>query len=66
MLAEATKSALTKVSEAIQDKELPAMYLLGEKYVDAMQQIGGSANAKIVVLPADIPAAVRGLMNNTK
>ena len=66
VLAEATKSALTKVSEAIQDKELPAMYLLGEKYVDAMQQIGGSANAKIVVLPADIPAAVRGLMNNTK
>ena len=66
VLAEATKSALTKVSEAIQDKELPAMYLLGEKYVDAMQQIGGSANAKIVVLPADIPAAVRGLINNTK
>ena len=66
VLAEATKSALTKVSEAIQDKELPAMYLLGEKYVDAMQQIGGSANAKIVVLPADIPAAVRGMMNNTK
>ena len=28
VLAEATKSALTKVSEAIQDKELPAMYLL--------------------------------------
>ncbi|MDC0088906.1 paraslipin [Porticoccaceae bacterium] len=66
VLAEATKAALTKVSDAIQDKELPAMYLLGEKYVEAMRQIGESDNAKIVVLPADIPAAVRGIMNNTK
>ena len=27
------------------------MYLLGEKYVEAMRQIGESDNAKIVVLP---------------
>ncbi len=66
VLAEATKTALTKVSDAIQDKELPAMYLLGEKYVSALQQVGKSDNAKIVVLPADIPAAVRGLMSNAK
>ena len=66
VLAEATKSALTKVNEAIQDKELPAMYLLGEKYVEAIRQMGSSTNAKLVVLPADIPAAVRGIMNNTK
>ncbi len=66
VLAEATKSALSKVNEAIQDKELPAMYLLGEKYVEAIRQMGSSSNAKLVVLPADIPAAVRGIMNNTK
>ena len=66
VLAEATKTALTKVSDAIQDKELPAMYLLGEKYVEALRQMGQSNNAKVVVLPADIPAAVRGIMNNTK
>ena len=66
VLAEATKTALTKVSNAIQDKELPAMYLLGEKYVEALRQMGQSENAKVVVLPADIPAAVRGIMNNTK
>jgi len=66
VLAEATKTALTKVSDAIQDKELPAMYLLGEKYVEALRQMGQSENAKVVVLPADIPAAVRGIMNNTK
>ena len=66
VLAEATKAALTKVNEAIQDKELPAMYLLGEKYVEALSEMGNSSNAKLVVLPADIPAAVRGIMNNTK
>ncbi len=66
VLAEATKSALTKVNEAIQDKELPAMYLLGEQYIDAMKAMSNSPNAKVVVLPADLPAAVRGIMNNTK
>ncbi len=66
VLAEATKEALTKVNEAIQDKELPAMYLLGEKYVEAIRDMSKSPNSKLVVLPADIPAAVRGLMSNTK
>ena len=66
VLAEATKTALSKVNEAIQDKELPAMYLLGEKYIEAVRDMSDSNNAKLVMLPADIPAAVRGIMNNTK
>ena len=66
VLAEATKTALSKVNEAIQDKELPAMYLLGEKYIDAMKSMSKSPNSKLVILPADILAAVRGIMNNTK
>ena len=66
VLAEATKSALEKVNEAIQDKELPAMYLLGEKYVDALNDMAQSDNSKILLLPGDIPAAVRSIMNNTK
>ena len=66
VLAEATKTALSKVNEAIQDKELPAMYLLGEKYIEAIKSMAKSENSKLIVLPADIPAAVRGIMNNTK
>ncbi len=66
VLAEATKTALGKVNEAIGDKELPAMYLLGEQYIDAMKEMSSSSNAKMVVIPADIPAAVRGIMNNQK
>ena len=66
VLAEATKSALSKVNDAIQDKELPAMYLLGEQYIEAMKTMSNSPNSKLVVLPADLPAAVRGIMNNAK
>jgi regulator of protease activity HflC (stomatin/prohibitin superfamily) len=64
VLAEASQRAIQKGTEAIQDKELPAMFILGERYVEAIRQMSGSANAKIVVVPADIPAAVRGLMGN--
>ncbi|MDY6844889.1 MAG: SPFH domain-containing protein [Thermodesulfobacteriota bacterium] len=66
VLAEATQKAIQKVTEAIQDKELPAMYLLGEKYVEAVNNISSSQNSKIVLLPADIPAAVRGIMSATE
>ena len=62
VLAEATQMAIEKVTKAIEDKELPAMYLLGEKYVDAVKNMAGSDNAKLVVLPADLPAAVKGIM----
>jgi regulator of protease activity HflC (stomatin/prohibitin superfamily) len=63
VLAEATREAIEKVTVAIQDKELPAVYLLGERYVEALRELGQSANSKLVVLPADLPAAVRGLMS---
>ena len=64
VLAEATKEAIEKVTVAIADKELPAVYMLGERYVEAMKQMAESDNSKVVVLPADIPAAVRGIMNS--
>jgi len=63
VLAEATRQAIQKVTDAIQGQELPAVYLLGEKYVDSLQKMANSDNAKMVVLPADIPAAVRGLIS---
>ena len=62
VLAEATKSAIEKVTQAIEEKELPAMYLLGEKYVEAINKISSSDNAKTIVLPADLQAAVKGLL----
>ncbi|MCC6302661.1 MAG: SPFH/Band 7/PHB domain protein [Gammaproteobacteria bacterium] len=63
VLAEASQTAIDKVSQAVRDQELPAVYLLGEKYIEAVKHLSGSPNAKIVVLPADLPAAVRGIMS---
>ncbi|HEB27078.1 MAG TPA: paraslipin, partial [Porticoccus sp.] len=37
VLATATQEAIEKVTAGIQDKELPAMYLLGERYVEAIR-----------------------------
>ena len=39
-----------------------AVFLLGDRYVNMMQKLASSPNAKMVVLPADLPAALRGLM----
>ncbi len=63
ILADASQAAIQYVSEAIQGNELPVMFLLGEKYVEAVKEISTSGNAKIVMLPADIPAAVKGVMS---
>ncbi|MBR9829417.1 MAG: SPFH/Band 7/PHB domain protein [Oceanospirillales bacterium] len=62
VLAEASQAAIEKVTSAIQGNELPVMYLLGEKYVEAIKDMSQGENAKIVLLPGDIPAAVRGIM----
>jgi regulator of protease activity HflC (stomatin/prohibitin superfamily) len=62
VLAEANQRAIQKVTEAIQNNELPVMFLLGEKYIEAVRNVSASQNAKVILLPADIPAAVRGIM----
>jgi regulator of protease activity HflC (stomatin/prohibitin superfamily) len=62
VLAEASQLAIQKVAEAIRDNDLPVMYLLGDKYVDSIKSMAASDNAKIVLLPGDIPGTVRGLM----
>jgi regulator of protease activity HflC (stomatin/prohibitin superfamily) len=61
-LAQASSKAITDISEAIKDRDLPALFLLGDRYVNMMQKLAASQNSKLVVLPADLPAAIRGLM----
>lgn len=62
ILAEASQKAIEKVSSAIGDQELPVMYLLGEKYIGSIEQMSLSDNSKMVVLPADLQATLKGLM----
>jgi hypothetical protein len=54
------------VTDAIPDKELPALYLLGEKYITSIKELGASNGAKVVVLPADIMKAVGGLLGGNR
>lgn len=63
VLAQASQAAIQKVSQAVQNNELPVMYLLGERYIEAVKDISTSQNSKVIVLPADVPAAVRGIMS---
>jgi regulator of protease activity HflC (stomatin/prohibitin superfamily) len=62
VLADASRVAIEKVSGAISDKELPAFYLLGERYIDAVKELSGSDNAKTILLPADLPKAIEGFL----
>jgi regulator of protease activity HflC (stomatin/prohibitin superfamily) len=62
ILAQASQRSIQLVTEAIGDKEMPVIYLLGEKYVDAMHAVANSDNAKTIIFPADIPGAIRGMM----
>lgn len=64
VLAEASQQAIQKVTEAIQNHELPVVYLLGEKYVEAIKSVSTASNSKVVLLPSDIPAAVRGILGS--
>jgi len=62
MLAEASAEAIRRVTSAIGQQTAPMRYLLGEKYVAALEKLGDSPNARIVVLPADLQEALRGLL----
>jgi regulator of protease activity HflC (stomatin/prohibitin superfamily) len=66
VLAEASQMAIQKVTEAIGENEIPVMYLIGEKYVDAIKRLSTSDNAKVVLLPAEIPTAIRGMLSGAK
>lgn len=62
ILAEASQTAINKVSSAIGENDTAVVYLLGEKYVAAMEALATSENGKTIVMPADIPLAIRGLL----
>jgi regulator of protease activity HflC (stomatin/prohibitin superfamily) len=61
-LATASAEAIRLVTDAIPDKELPALYLLGEKYIASIKELAASNGSKVVVLPADIMKSVEGLL----
>ena len=62
MLAEASAESIRRVTAAVGTETAPMLFLLGEKYIASLERMGSTDNAKIVVLPADLQEAVRGLI----
>jgi regulator of protease activity HflC (stomatin/prohibitin superfamily) len=60
-LAKASAESITLIRDAIGSDIGPATYLLGERYITAMEAMATSPNAKMILLPADIKESVRGL-----
>jgi len=61
-LAQASAEAISMIGNSIQDKELPALFLLGDRYIDSLKKLSESQNSKFVVYPADLQKAFRGIM----
>jgi regulator of protease activity HflC (stomatin/prohibitin superfamily) len=60
-LAESSSAAIQKVAQAMGDRDTPMLYLLGEKYILALDRLAASGNSKIVLLPADLQETLRGI-----
>jgi regulator of protease activity HflC (stomatin/prohibitin superfamily) len=63
-LANASAEAIRMISDNIQDKELPAMFLLGDRYINSLEEISKSANSKFVIYPADLQGAIKCMFGN--
>lgn len=64
VLARGSEESIRLISQAMDGKEMPVVYLLGEQYIKAMNDMAQSNNAKTVVLPADILNTVKGLVGD--
>ena len=63
-LANASGEAINIITKNIEDKELPAMFLLGDRYINSLEEISKSANSKFIIYPADLQGAIKGMLGN--
>ena len=63
-LANASAEAIKVIGDNLQDKELPAMFLLGDRYINSLEKISESPNSKFVIYPADLQGAIKGMLGN--
>jgi regulator of protease activity HflC (stomatin/prohibitin superfamily) len=65
-LAESSAQAIKNVAAAIGDRDTPMLFLLGEKYIQALDKISASQNSKVVILPADLQDALKGILGKAR
>lgn len=64
VLAKGSEESIRLITSAMGGNDTPIVYLLGEQYIKAMNDMAKSNNAKTVVLPADILSTVKGLVGD--
>lgn len=62
MLAEASAESIRRVTASIGSESTPMLYLLGEKYISALERLGDSGASKVVLMPADLQETLKGLI----
>jgi len=62
--ADASAEAMRLIGEAVRDSSSSATFLLGDRYIQAMQKLAASENSKTVVLPGDIVSAAKTLLGS--
>jgi len=65
-LAETSAEAIAHITASIQPNVAGGMFLLGDRYIDALKKLSGSENSKFVVYPADLQEAIRGLFKKAQ
>jgi len=63
-LANASAQAMEMIADATDGKELPAMFLLGDRYINTLEKMTTSPNSKFVIYPADIQGAIKGMLGS--
>ncbi len=62
--AKASAESMRIIGEAVKDSNSSATFLLGDRYIQAMQKLSTSENSKLVLLPGDLIAAVKNLVGS--
>ncbi len=65
-LAQASSEAIKLISQSVAEKELPAFFLLGDRYIETLKTLAESQNSKFVIYPADLQQAISGLLGKMK
>jgi regulator of protease activity HflC (stomatin/prohibitin superfamily) len=61
-LAEGDKQSMMIVTQGLAQGETAPYYLLAQRYIDSMQNLGESSNAKVVFMPSDWQKGLAGAM----
>ena len=61
--AKASAESIRLIAEAVKENNSSATFLLGDRYIQAMQKLSTSENSKLVLLPGDLVGAVKALVS---